>query len=188
MREVMSKTWSTEDLLIQDKRKPMVCHHRLNHCPFKCLLRFFKRRLIIKKLIRFIKLSPCAAWIFEKSHKSPWSTQGKFSVGSIRKTSETRPEAMTLIDQMVSPQPGIIPQVTKTLTHSGFWAATVFVDHYSNYCYSRLVMGTSAEKTLQSKEAYEPLAATHGTMVCVYRLDKGRFSEPLFKEAVYTCG
>ena len=48
--------------------------------------------------------------------------------------------------------------------------------------------GTSSEETLREKEAYERLAATHRSSVCAYREYKGRFSKPLFKEAVQTYG
>ena len=48
--------------------------------------------------------------------------------------------------------------------------------------------GTSDEETLREKEAYERLAATHGSRVYTYRADNGRFADPQFKEAVQTCG
>ena len=47
--------------------------------------------------------------------------------------------------------------------------------------------GTAAEKILRAKEAYRRFSDTHGTRVCAYRVDNGRFEEPLFKEAVHTC-
>ena len=64
---------------------------------------------------------------------------------------------MNSIDQMVCTQPWTTPQVTGALTQSRFWAATVFLDHYSNYYYNHLIRGTSADKTLLSKEYYEHL-------------------------------
>ena len=95
---------------------------------------------------------------------------------------------MASIDNMVSNQPGIIPQVTGDLIHTRFWATTVFVYYYSDYCYAHLMRGTSSEETLRSKEAHESLTATHGDRVCTYREDNRRFVDPLFKEAVQTCG
>ena len=79
-------------------------------------------------------------------------TKGKHSRRSIRNPSETRPGDMNSIDQMVSAQPGIIPQVTGDLTHARFLAETVFMDHYSDYCYTHLMKGTSAEENLKEKE------------------------------------
>ena len=46
---------------------------------------------------------------------------------------------------------------------------------------------TSDEETIQAKESYELLTATHGVRVCAYRSDK-KNPEPLFKESVNTCG
>ena len=54
---------------------------------------------------------------------------------------------MTSIDQMVSSQQGIIPQVTGDITNAKFWAGTVFLDRYSDYCYTHLMMGASDEET-----------------------------------------
>ena len=89
---------------------------------------------------------------------------------------------------MVSSQPGLIPQVTGALTHARLWAATIFLDHYSNYFYSHLTRGTSSEETLWANLAYEILVATHNTRVCAYRADNVFFVDPQFKEAVQTCG
>ena len=48
--------------------------------------------------------------------------------------------------------------------------------------------GTSAEETLWAKEAYERFSATYRDRFCAYRSGNGRFPEPLFKDAVQTCG
>ena len=48
--------------------------------------------------------------------------------------------------------------------------------------------GASFEETIMAKEAYECLACTHVARFCVYRAEKGSFTEPLFKEEVKTCG
>ena len=69
-------------------------HLRLNHFFLKTLLRISKRRIITNKFIKVIKLPPCAACLFGKSHKSPGRTKGKISCGMIRKPSETRPGSM----------------------------------------------------------------------------------------------
>ena len=60
---------------------------------------------------------------------------------------------MTPIDQMVSSQPGTIPKLTRSITRVRFWAATVFVYQYSDYCYAHLMRGTSGEETREAKEA-----------------------------------
>ena len=62
------------------------------------------------------------------------------------------------------------------------------MDHYSGYCYARLMRGTSAEEILWEKEVYERLKDTYGDRVFAYREDNGRLPDPLFKEEVQTCG
>ena len=137
----MAKLWSTEDLLGQDEGDILVWNHNLNRCSFKYLLRLSKRLIITSNINKVRKLPPCVAYLFRKSHKRPWRTKGKHSGGSTRKPSETRPGAMTLIDKMVYDQPGLIHQVTGYLTHSRLWSYTVFLDHYSKYCYAQLIRG-----------------------------------------------
>ena len=126
----MTKLWSNEDLLGLDERELLVEHHRMYHCSFKYLLRLSKRWVIPRKLSKTRKLPPFVVCLFRKSHKRLWSTKGKRLGGTISKISETRPRAVTSIDRMFYSQPGLNPQINGSLTHSRFWEATVFVDHY----------------------------------------------------------
>ena len=119
-REDMSNLWSTEDLLARDERKLLVWHHILNHCSLKSLVRLSKRGVITRNIIRIRKIPPCVTCLFGNSHKRPCRTKGKQLDGSIRKPLDTRPGSMTPIDQMVSAQPGRIPQVTGGITHARF--------------------------------------------------------------------
>ena len=41
----------------------------------------------------------------------------------------------------------VINQVNLSTTYARLWAFTVFVEHYSNYSYARLIRGTSYEET-----------------------------------------
>ena len=69
---------------------------------------------------------------------------------------------------------GIYPIMSHSLRN---WASKTckilgshyFVDLYYDYCYAHIMGGTSDEETLQAKEAYESLTATHGDRVRVYR-------------------
>ena len=168
----MSKLWSNKNLLGCCNREILVWRHRMDHCSFKYLLRQSMKGIISRKLSNIGKFRPCVAWLFGKFHKRPWRTKGKHSGGSIRKTSDTRPGATTAIDHMVSAQPGIISQVTRDLTHMKFWAATIFVDHYSYYRYTKLIRLNLDEKTFWANEADEHLAVTHMAGVSIYRVGK----------------
>ena len=90
----ISKLWSTEDLFGRNKKELLVWHHWMNYCSFKFLIRLSNRVIIPRKLNKIRIIPPCVAFLFVKSHKTPWSTKGKLSGGSIRKALETRPRAM----------------------------------------------------------------------------------------------
>ena len=64
-RGYMDKLWSTEDLLVQDKRELLVWHHRLNHCSFKSLLRISKMWIITKELRNIITSPLCRLIIWK---------------------------------------------------------------------------------------------------------------------------
>jgi hypothetical protein len=73
-------------------------------------------------------------------------------------------------------------------TKKRYAAATVFVDHFSRLSFIFLQKSTSAEETIQAKEAYERFASSHGVKVQHYHADNGRFAENRFVEHVKTCG
>ena len=132
-REDTSKLWPTKENLVWDKREILVWNHRLNHCSFKYLLRLSKRGIITNNLIKVKKTPPYVACLFGNYYKRPWRTKGKRSGGSISKHSGAIPGAMKLIDQIVSDQPGLIPQVSGDLNQARFWPATAFFEHYYDY-------------------------------------------------------
>ena len=58
-----------------------------------------------------------------------------------QETLRDQTRATNSIEHMVSSQPGLIHQVTEALTHTRFWAATIFMDYYYNYCYTKIMRG-----------------------------------------------
>ena len=144
-REDISKLCLTEDLLGWYEWELLVWHHRMNHCSFKYLLILSKRGIIPNNISRVRKLPPCVAFLFGNYHKRPWRTKGKLSGGSISNPLETIPGAMNSIDHIFSSQPELIPQVTRNLTHTIFWSATLYLYHYSKYFYTHIMRGDSYE-------------------------------------------
>ena len=51
------------------------------------------------------------------------------------------------MDQLVSDQPGLIPQMAGFLTNLQIWGATICVDHYSDYVYVALMQDLGLDKT-----------------------------------------
>ena len=125
-REDMTKLCSTGDLLGRDNREILVWHHSLKNFNLKFIIQEGNNNKEYHKCNN--PPPPCFTCIFSKSHKRPWRTKGKHSGGSIRKTSETRPGATNLIDQMISSQPNLTPKATGELTHAILWEATIFLD------------------------------------------------------------
>ena len=92
----------------------------------------------------------CSACLFAKATKRKWRP----------KTSKThqpkRPSApgeVVAVDQLVSPTPGLIAQMTGFLTKKRYKYTTIFVDHYSGVGFVCLQQGASAEETLDAKQA-----------------------------------
>ena len=87
------------------------------------------------------------------------------------------PGAVVSVDQLESSTPGFIGQLKGWLTRQRYSCATVFVDHYSDLTFVYLQRTTSADETLDAKEAFERYAYQHGVKILHYHADNGRFNE-----------
>ena len=88
------------------------------------------------------------------------------------------------MDQIVSAQPGLIPQMSGFLTNRRIWGATTFCDHVSDFVYVHLMRDFTVEETLLAKKAFEKLLAQAGWHVTHYHADNGAFSHKGFLDAV----
>jgi hypothetical protein len=116
------------------------------------------------------------------SHQKPWCTKG--SHGSICKESNEAPGKCVSIDQMISAQPGLIPQMAGFLTNLCIWGATIFVDHILDYVYVALMHDLTLDETLLAKSSFERHANDGGVNVNSYRANNGRFSDAGFQQAI----
>jgi hypothetical protein len=66
------------------------------------------------------------------------------------------------MDQMVSAQPGLIPQLSGHLTNLRIMGTTIFVDHFSNHVYAYLMKDFTLLETLMAKHAYKKYLASLG--------------------------
>ena len=73
------------------------------------------------------KPSLCVACQFVQAHCCPWQTKGKRKTVWYKDRSKQKP-------QIVSSQPGLIPQMSGFLTNQRLWGATTFVDHVKRLC------------------------------------------------------
>ena len=66
------------------------------------------------------------------------------------------------VDQMESPVPGLVAQMTGFLTKQHYRYATVFVDQATRLGYVYLQKSATAEETILAKQAFEQFAANRG--------------------------
>ena len=105
----------------------------------------------------------------QRQHK----TMAKQEAKTIQKA--TKPGKIVSVDQLVSPTPGLIAQVTGILTTKQYKYATVYVDQFSKFSYFHLQKTATVEETLESKHAFEKYAASHGVQILHYHADNGIF-------------
>ena len=88
------------------------------------------------------------------------------------------------VDQIVSAQPGLIPQMSVFLTNQRLWGATTFVDHVSDYVYVHLMGYLSLTETFLAKSAMDKVMSQDGRTVNHYHAKNGRFDDNGFIDAV----
>ena len=72
----------------------------------------------------------------------------------------SQPEETVRCDQLISAQPGIVPQDKGILTRARIWAATIYVDYVTGYVHGVLIQDQSGNVTLQPKHNIEHLYGT----------------------------
>ena len=160
-------------------------HHRLFHLPYTIMFRLAKLGVLPKHFCRLIKRPPpCASCLFGQAHRKPWRSKstkdGKKSV--LRGPQIKNPGDCIAVDQIVSAQPGLVPQDKGLMTRARIWGATVFVDYADSFTYVVLMPDLGGESTLAAKHQFEQACATRGVKVKHYHADNGRFAEPAWKE------
>ena len=81
------------------------------------------------------------------------------------------PGQLVSVDQLLSPALGLVAQLTGRFMTTRSRAATVFVDHFSGFGYVYLQKSTSADETIEGKEAFELICRQHGVKVHHYHAD-----------------
>ncbi len=134
----------------------MGLHCKLNHLPHPAMITLAKKGKLNKKFIRpKHRLPVCTSCIFGTCHCKPWHSKGL--KGSIKKEIDDASGKCVSIDQMVSAQPGLIPQMAGFLTNLCIWGATNFVDHFSDYIFLPLMRDLTLDKTLPAKSSFESM-------------------------------
>jgi hypothetical protein len=125
----------------------------MNHLPLPAMIVLAENGKLQKKFAKLKhRLLVCMSCIFGKAHRKPWRSKGP--KGLIKKESNDAPGKCVSMDQLISAQPGLIPQMAGFLTNLQIWGATIFVDHFSDYVYVALMRDLSLGETLLAKSFF----------------------------------
>ncbi len=174
---------STPQTLDSNQQEFMELHYKLSHLPLPTMLVLAEKGRIKKKFAKLKhRFLVCISCIFGTAHHKPWRSTGL--KGSIRKDSDNAPGKCVSMDQLVSAQPGLIPQMAGFLTNLRIWGARIFVDHYLDYVYVALMQDLGLDEALLAKLAFERDASDGGVSIISYRADNGRFADAGFQKAI----
>jgi Reverse transcriptase (RNA-dependent DNA polymerase) len=146
-------------------------HHRMGHAPFAKLQEMAKQGALPRRL-KNCPIPSCTACMYGKASRKPWRSKPRKNQPAKTKLN---PGDMTSVDQMNSSTPGLVAQISGILTTKRYKCATVFVDQASRLGYIYPQKTSSAEETIEAKEAWEAFARTHGVTVKAYHADNGIF-------------
>ena len=130
-------------------------HHRLLHLPYSIMFCISKPGILPTYFLRLkYKPPPCASCLFGMQHCSNWrfksSKHGKDSV--LRKEDLSEPGQCVGVNQIISAQPGLIPQEKGDLTRGRIWSCTISVDYFTGFVFVALVRDLTAKSTLAAKK------------------------------------
>ena len=125
-------------------------HHRLFHLPYSVMFRLAEAGFLPKRFLRLkSRPPPCASCLFGSQHRTKWrsKTSKHGSVSSLRKEDLKRPGQCVGVDQMISAQPGLVPQEKGHMTRARIWACTIFIDYFTGFTYVALMRDLTVEST-----------------------------------------
>jgi hypothetical protein len=171
-------------VLTPSQQELLSWHNRLYHLPFNCLIQLAHWWVLPCFILGCEDKPPlCVVCQFGQAHRRPWHTKGKDS-GSIHCPTETEPGDGTSVNQIVSAQPGLIPQMSGFPTSDCIWGTTSFCDHTSDFVWVHLMRNFTLEETLRAKRAYEKILKQAGCTAKHYHVDNSRFSDKGFHKDI----
>jgi hypothetical protein len=87
---------------------------------------------------------------------------------------DLQPGDMVSVDQIVSPIPGLVAQITGTLTTKMYNYATIYVDQATRLGCAP-AEGSNSRRNVRSKEVFEACASSQGVAIKAYHADNGIF-------------
>ena len=157
-------------------------HNKLFHLPFTTVLLLCKLGVLPKRSVRN-NLPLFASCMFGQAHRRPCrhKTLASNVGGTIRNSKLLVPGEKVCTDQLVSAQPGLVPQEKGSPTRACIWGATIFVDAATDWIKVCLMRDATGESTLDAKEVFERASPERGVVIKGYHADNGRYAEHIFK-------
>ena len=146
-------------------------HYCFGHTPFS-KLQVMARRGILAKRCAKCNIPVCSACQYAKATKRAWRPRTAKNYKPVR---AVKPGDVVSVDQLVSPTPGLIAQISGFITKQRYKYATVYVDQATGLGFVYLQKEASVEETLESKAAWERYSRSRGVVVKAYHADNGIF-------------
>jgi hypothetical protein len=164
----------------------MGLHHKMTHHPLPAMITLAEKGKLNRKFAKLKhRLLVRMSCMFGTAHHKPWCSKGE--KGLIRMQTDDAPGKCVSINQMISAQPGLIPQMAGFLTNLRIWAATIFVYHLSDYVFVSLMCNLTLDETLLAKSSFEQHTREGGVTINSYCADNGRFADSGFQQSVKDC-
>ncbi len=157
-------------LALEDQYYQMHCS--LGHIHHDRMQLMVRNGTLPRRFLR-CRLPMCASCLYGKATRKPWRSRS--TNNNDESDRPTAPGQCISVDQLISPTPGFIAQMSGKLTTQRYTCATVFVDQYSSFSYVWVQRTTSVDDTLKGKHAFERYAAQHGITIKRYHADNGIF-------------
>jgi hypothetical protein len=171
-------------ILTPVQQELMDWHYCLYHLSFPKIFQLAEKGYLPKGLMKCKKsLYLCIACQFGTAHHCPWHQRGKDS-GLICPPKHILPGDWVSMDQIVSAQPGRIPQTSGFLTNCWIWGCTTFCDHISDFVYVHLMQDFTNDKTTLAAKAFEKALSQVNCIVKHYHTDNSAFVHKGFLDEV----
>jgi transposase InsO family protein len=163
----------------QDTAKFLQYHLKFNHASPVRIQAMAKAGTIPSRLVK-CPILVCTMCLFGKATRKPW--QHKHLDNAKQVQIPTIPGKVISVDQMISPTPGLVAQMTGKHTLARYCYATVFIDHASDLSFIHLQKTATVEETMEAKEAFERYAKQHGVLVQHYHSNNGVFTSHAWRD------
>ena len=165
--------YEKEDERSQNLSAELLRHHQqFGHVSFQ-RLRLMARAGIIPKRLVNAPIPACSACLYAKAMRRRWRSRTAKNYEDIERP--TKAGHCVSVDQMISPTPGLIAQMTGKLTTKRYTCATVFIDQATRLSYVYIQKSTNVVETLEAKAAFEECAKARGVTIRAYHADNGVF-------------